>query len=245
MKSNNDNAIELTHITKEYVIHHEKPTLVEKFYKSASRKKEETFIALNDVSLTIKKGERIGIVGPNGSGKTTLLKIISGIASPTKGTVFTYGKTISIIDLEAGFHHDLTGEQNIFLNGMLLGMTKREIQNKLHKIIEYADIHQFIDTPLFTYSTGMKLRLGFSIAIHAHPENLILDEGLGVGDDNFREKAKRTLLNSKLHSTIIISAHDLELIEQQCTRIIILNRGSIIRDGGLETLKSYGRYIIK
>jgi len=232
-------AIQLTDITKEYTIHHEKPTLVEKFYKG----KEEKFIALNHVSLTIHKGERVGIIGRNGSGKSTLLKIISGIATPTSGRVAVFGRSISIIDIEAGFHHDLTGEQNIFVNGMLVGMTKQEIIKQYYKIIRYAALRQFIDAPLFTYSEGMKLRLGFSIAVHANPEIFILDEGLGVGDDDFRKKAKRTLLENKKNRTIIICSHNLELIEEQCTRIILVDKGIILRDGGMDVLHSYGRFI--
>jgi len=239
MKPQNDIAIELKNITKEYIIHHEKPTLVEKFYKG----REEKFIALNNINLIINKGQKVGIVGLNGSGKTTLLKIIAGITTPTSGSVTTNGRLVSLIDLEAGFHPDLTGEQNIYLNGMLLGMKKHEIQQKLHRIIVYSGLGKFFDACLFTYSEGMKLRLGFSIAIHANPHIFVLDEGLGVGDDNFRQKAKHTLLNNKHTRTIIICTHNLELIEQQCTRIIILDQGSIIRDGGLEVLKSYGRYI--
>lgn len=232
-------AIRLSGITKEYHIHHEKPTLVEKFIKGP----DERFIALNAVDLTIYTNERVGLIGPNGCGKTTLLKIITGIANPTAGILKTHGKIISLIDLEAGFHSDLTGEQNIFLNGMLLRMKQWEIQKKFKKIIEYADLKQFIDAPLFTYSSGMKLRLGFSIAVHANPQILILDEGFGVGDENFRRKAKKTLRGSYGdNKTIIICTHNLELIKQQCQRIIIMDKGSIVHDGGINTLKVYEKY---
>ncbi len=235
----NDIAIKLTGVTKQYTIHHEKPTLVEKMVKG----REEKFLALNNVSLEINKGERVGIIGPNGSGKTTLLKVIVGITTPTSGAVETHGKIVSVIDLEAGFHSDLTGEQNIYLNGMLLGIKKNEIQRRLQAIIAYADIKQFIDAPLFTYSTGMKLRLGLSISLHAHPEILVLDEGLGTGDKNFRKKVKHTLATQyRGNKTIIISTHNLEIITQQCNRIIIVNHGSIAHDGGLETLRRYEKY---
>ena len=200
-------------------------------------------MAVDHLSFKVDKGEIIGLIGPNGCGKTTLLKIITGIATPTAGILETHGKIISLIDLEAGFHSDLTGEQNIFLNGMLLRMKQSEIQNNLKRIIEYADIKQFIDAPLFTYSSGMKLRLGFSIAVHANPQILILDEGFGVGDENFRRKAKKTLrgLYGK-NKTIIICTHNLELIQQQCKRIIIMDKGSIVHDGGINTLKVYEKY---
>ena len=145
--NNSDIAIQLTNVSKKYEIHHEKPTLVEKFVKGPN----ETFWALRDINLTIKKGERVGIIGPNGSGKTTLLKIIAGITSHTTGTVETLGKIVSLIDLTAGFHADLSGYQNIFLNGMLLGLSKKEINKSIPAIIEFADIKQFIDAPLFTF----------------------------------------------------------------------------------------------
>jgi ABC-type polysaccharide/polyol phosphate transport system ATPase subunit len=221
-------AIQLLNITKKYVIHHEKPTLVEKFYKG----KEEKFLALNDISLTIKKGERVGIIGPNGSGKTTLLKIIARVTSPTYGKIITNGKTVSLIDLSAGFHPDLTGYHNIYLNGMILGLTKQEINSKMNDIIEFADIRQFIDAPLFTYSSGMILRLGFAIAVHTNPDILILDEGLNVGDKYFQKKTFlkiKTFVQQK--KTLLTVTHDMGFIKKYCDRVILLNKGKINRDG--------------
>jgi len=221
-------AIHLSNVSKKYEIHHEKPTLVEKFVKGPN----ETFWALRDVNLIIQKGDRVGIVGPNGSGKTTILKIIAGIATPTSGTVTTRGKIVSLIDLEAGFHPDLTGEQNIYLNGMILGMTKKEITKKLDAIIRFADIKQFIDTPLFTYSQGMKLRLGFAVAIHANPAILILDEGLGVGDEAFQKKVQKrihTLFQSGI--TVLIASHWYQFIKNNCKTLIKMEAGVIIYNG--------------
>lgn len=240
MKTQNNNSIELISINKEYVIHHEKPTLVEKFYKSARHKNEEKFIAINNMSLTIRKGERIGIMGANGSGKTTLLKIIVGITTPTSGQVITNGKIVSLIDLSAGFHPDLTGYQNIFLNAMLLGMKRKEIEQKLHSIITFADIHQFIDAPMFTYSNGMALRLGFAIAVHANPDILILDENLTVGDRFFQQKAKKKLdeLFSK-QKTFIVVSHIYQILNQYCDRFIVLEKGKIIHDGNHKVLRAY------
>lgn len=228
MKTNDSIAIRLSGISKRYTIHHEKPTLVERLTKG----KDEEFWALKDVNLTIKKGERVGIIGPNGSGKTTLLKIIAGITTPTSGTVETHGKIVSLIDLEAGFHPDLTGVQNIYLNGMLLGIKRQDIQKKLKKIIHFADIGKFIDTPLFTYSDGMKLRLGFSVAVHTDPDILILDEGMGVGDLDFQKKVQ--IKNQDFFSqdkTLILATHWLDFIHNMCTRILILNNGKAISDG--------------
>jgi ABC-type polysaccharide/polyol phosphate transport system ATPase subunit len=228
----NNLAIQLKGVSKEYVIHHEKPTLVEKFI----RQKNEKFLALNHIDLTIKRGERVGIIGPNGSGKTTLLKIINRITTPTSGSMTTNGKIVSLIDLEAGFHEDLTGEQNIYLNAMLLHMSKKEINRKLDKIIGFADIKQFIDAPLFTYSSGMKLRLGFSIAIQADPDIIVIDEGLGVADDSFRNKAQ-----AKIHElfrsgkTIILASHWKQMIVDNCSRIVKMEIGSVTYDGPISS----------
>lgn len=236
MTHSNSTAIQLTNVSKKYEIHHEKPTLVEKFVKGTN----ETFWALREISLTIKKGEKVGIVGHNGSGKTTLLKLIAGIATPTSGSVETAGKIVSLIDLEAGFHPDLTGYQNIYLNGMLLGLPKKEIDEKLNTIIAFADLKQFIDAPLFTYSSGMKLRLGFAVAIHANPDVLVIDEGLNAGDANFQKKAYKKL--HKLFATNITSlivTHNISLLRKYCKRIIILRKGVTANDGPTAILNTY------
>ena len=234
-----DIAVQLINVTKTYTLHHEKPTLVEKFIKG----KDEQFTALNKISLTVTQGERVGIIGPNGSGKTTLLKILAGIATPTSGVVSIHGSLVSLIDLEAGFHSDLTGEQNIYLNGLLLGMKRKEITQKMEKIISYADIGRFIDAPLFTYSSGMKLKLGFSVAVHTNADIFILDEGLGVGDKFFREKARLTLMDKfSKNKTIIISAHNADIVSQLCDRVVIINHGRIIYDGNANALKRYAKF---
>lgn len=232
-------VVKLTKVTKKYLIHHDKPTLVERILNG----KNEEFIALNKINLSIKKGEIFGIIGGNGSGKTTLLKIISGIASPTTGSVHTSGLIVSLIDLEAGFHPDLTGIQNVFLNGIVLGMNNLLIKKKLKKIIEFANIGRFIDAPLFTYSEGMKLRLGFSIAIQSDPDILILDENLSVGDEIFR-KLSFDKLNSfaKEGKTIIMASHDLKFIKKYCQKVIELKNGRIFQHGRPPTVIS--KYLI-
>jgi len=192
------------------------------------RSRREQFTALDNVSLTIKKGEKVGIIGPNGAGKTTLLKIIAGITTPDSGQVITNGKVVLLIDLSAGFHPDLTGEENIFLNGMVIGMSRHEINAKFKQIVEFADIGGFIDAPMFTYSEGMKLRLGFSVAVHAEPDILLLDEGMAVGDEEFRRKSMMTtnLLFQK-NKTIVISSHWLEYLYKQTKKIIELDNHQI------------------
>jgi lipopolysaccharide transport system ATP-binding protein len=236
LKQINDIAIQLINVSKKYEIHHEKPTLVEKFVKG----RNETYWALKDINLTIHAGEKVGIIGPNGAGKTTLLKIISGITNPTTGSVKTQGKVISLIDLEAGFHYDLTGFQNIYLSGIILGMNKKEINSKIEEIISYADIKQFIDAPLFTYSQGMMLRLGFSVAIHANPDVLILDEGFAAGDSEFQKKTKHKIQELfKQQKTILVVSHWLEFIRQNCKKIIFIKNGYISGVGNQEVISQY------
>ena len=233
-------SIRLENIGKKYHINHERPTFMEKIVQ----RKNETFWALKNINLTIYDGDRLGIIGPNGSGKTTLMKIISGICTPTEGKVITNGKIVTLIELDAGFHHDLTGIQNIFLNAMLLGLSKKQILHDLPSIIRYADIKQFIDTPLYTYSQGMILRLGFAIAIHANPKILILDEGFLVGDTGFRAKIRKTLQTHYSNSeSLILSTHSLDVLREQCNRIIIMNHGAIVYEGGLEAIEEYDKLI--
>jgi ABC-2 type transport system ATP-binding protein len=233
MIHNSKIAIKLSHVTKKYCIHHDKPTLSERILHG----KDEEFFALKNINITIKKGERLGIIGANGSGKTTLLKLITGITAPTTGAIETNGKVISLIDLEAGFHPDLTGVQNIYLNGTLLGLSKKEIDKKLQAIIEFADIGKFIDASLFTYSSGMVLRLGFSIAINTNPDILILDENLTVGDKEFREKSfkkiKEFLDSGK---TMVVASHEMWLIKDLCTKVVLLDGGKVVKAGDTKNI---------
>lgn len=239
----NDIAIKLTNVDKKYVLHHEKPTFIEDVIM---RRRKEDFLAINDLSLTVKKGEKVGVIGHNGSGKTTLLKLISQITVPTKGKIFTNGKLVSLIDLDAGFHPDLTGEENIILNGLILGLNKKEIAKNYKKIIDFADIGNFIDSPLYTYSSGMRLRLGFAIAVNTEPDILILDENISVGDENFKKKIdfkiKEMMKNEK---TIILVSHYRQYLEKFCSRYIIMSHGKIIMDGGNEVLRQYFESVIQ
>ncbi|PIS09484.1 sugar ABC transporter ATP-binding protein [Candidatus Beckwithbacteria bacterium CG10_big_fil_rev_8_21_14_0_10_34_10] len=218
---NNKTVISLNNISKKYILHHEKPTLVESLFK-----KKEEFWALKNISLQLKKGEKLGIIGPNGAGKSTLLKLISGITYPTKGKVKTKGKIASLIDLSAGFHPDLTGEENIYINGLLLGMNKKEIKNSFKKIIAFSGIKKFIDSPLNTYSSGMVLRLGFSIAVHSNPDILIIDEVISSGDEKFRIKSFNKIQDFfKAKKTIIFVSHNLEAIKKLCPQVLWLDKG--------------------
>mgnify|MGYP001572833803 FL=1 len=197
-------------------------------------KKEEVW-ALKNVSLTIKKGETIGIVGDNGSGKSTLLKIIAGITTPTQGNVKVNGRVSSLIELGAGFHPDLTGKENVYLNGQLLGFTKKELDKKYNEIVEFTDIGEYINQPIRTYSSGMVVRLGFSVAVHLDPEILLIDEVLTVGDEEFQRKCIRKInILRKNGKTIIMVSHDLSLIKILCSKIVWLEHGKFLLVGNSE-----------
>jgi len=230
-------AIELKNVNKKYIVHHEKPTFIENIVRSDQK---EEFTALANVDLTIYQGERVGIIGSNGAGKTTLLKIISGITTPDEGIVKTKGRIVSLIDLEAGFHPDLTGEENIFLNGLVIGMSKEKIKKQFDKIIKFADIGQFISAPLYTYSSGMKLRLGFSVAVHADPDILVLDEGLVVGDNNFQKKAISKISQfARNNKTILMATHMVSFLEKNVERVVFLKKNKIVSDGDISILNKY------
>lgn len=214
-------VIDLHNVGKKYIVHHEKPTLAEDVGRIIRFQKREEYWALRGLNLQIRKGEKVGIYGPNGAGKTTLLKIIAGISAPTEGRVKTKGRIISLIDLEAGFQPDLTGQENIFLNGLVIGMSREEIDAKFAKILEFAEIGDFITAPLYTYSSGMKLRLGFSIAIHAEPDILLLDEAMSMGDEEFQKKS-RLKINDFFESgvAIIIVSHWMDYLKTNCEKLI-------------------------
>ncbi len=222
----NNLAIQLNNVSKKYILHHQKPTLVETFFS-----KKEEFWALKNISLKISQGEKLGIIGPNGSGKSTLLKIISGITSQTSGILKIHGRIASLIELTAGFHPDLTGEENIFINGLLLGMSRREIGLRYKKIVDFAELGRFIDSPFYTYSRGMMLRLGFSIAIYSNPEILIVDEVLSAGDEAFQEKSQKELKRLFREKTVIFVSHNLDLVKSFCPLVVCLDKGSLVFGG--------------
>ncbi len=240
MLTHKDIAVELENVSKVYCIHHEKPTLSEQMFR---RNRVEKYQALHSINLKLYQGEKIGIVGANGAGKTTLLKIIAGITAPTTGKVKTFGKIVSLIDLEAGFHPDLTGEENIFLNGLIIGMSKSEIKQNFESIVKFADIGDFIDAPLYTYSAGMKLRIGFSVAVHADPDILILDEGIAVGDQNFQEKSSAKIEEFfKAKKTILMVTHQLDYIKKHCDKIIWIDKHKMYKTGGRKVIEEYKQF---
>lgn len=230
-------AIKLTRVTKYYRLKLEKPTLVESVVR---RQKKDRFVALDSVSLEIKKGEKIAIIGHNGSGKTTLLKTITGITTPNLGKVEVWGKVVSLIDLGAGFHPELTGRENVFLNAMMVGMTRKEARHKFEEIVDFSGVGGFIDAPFYTYSSGMKLRLGFAVAVAADPDVLILDEGISVGDRDFQEKSTAKIEEFfRMKKTIVMVSHWHGYLREHANRFIWMDKGVLVADGAVEVLDDY------
>lgn len=186
----------------------------------------DDFWALEDVSLDVNRGETLGVIGRNGAGKSTLLRLLAGIIRPDRGTVENLGYQATLLSLQVGFVDYLSGRKNVILSGMLLGMHRREIEQKMNSIIEYAELGDFIDQPIQTYSSGMRARLGFSTAVHVEPEILLIDEVLGVGDEEFKEKSTRTMRERiKSDSTVILVSHSLGLIRSVCERVVWIEKG--------------------
>ncbi|MFT5137254.1 MAG: lipopolysaccharide transport system ATP-binding protein [Arenicella sp.] len=200
--------------------------------------------ALKNVDFEVDQGEVLGIVGMNGSGKSTLLKIISRITTPTQGTVSLRGQTGSLLEVGAGFHPELTGRENLYLNGAILGMTTAEIRSKLEEIVDFANVSSVLDTPVKRYSSGMLVRLAFAIAVHLNAELLIVDEVLAVGDAIFQAKCLEKILSAAQDGrTVLFVSHNQSLIEGLCTRALVLNKGGLIHDGNVESaLAEYATY---
>ncbi len=190
------------------------------------------FYALKSISFTVDKGECVGIIGKNGAGKSTLLSVMLGTSYPTEGTLAVEGKRTPLLELGAGFHPDLSGKENIVLNGVLLGLTKKEVVNRLDDIIKFSEIEEFIEMPVRTYSSGMYLRLAFSIAIHTNPEVLLIDEILAVGDESFQKKSGDALTKLiKGGVTTVFVSHNLDAVRNICSRAIWLDHGEIRASG--------------
>ncbi|MDP3200380.1 MAG: ABC transporter ATP-binding protein [Algoriphagus sp.] len=202
---------------------------------------ETVFWALKDINFEVKEGEVLGIIGKNGAGKSTLLKILSQITEPNSGKIEINGRVASLLEVGTGFHPELSGRENIYMNGTILGMTKREIDTKLDEIIDFSGVEKFMDTPVKFYSSGMKVRLGFSVAAHLEPEILIIDEVLAVGDFEFQAKCLGKMENvSKQGRTVLFVSHNLEAIKNLCTRTILLKQGLVAFNGNTDdAVKTY------
>lgn len=196
----------------------------------------QTFMALNGIDLTVYKGEALGIIGGNGAGKSTMLKLLSRVTAPTEGEIDLYGRVASMLEVGTGFNGEMTGRENIYMNGAILGMTKAEIDAKMEDIIEFSEVREFIDTPVKRYSSGMYVKLAFSVAAHLDSEIMIMDEVLAVGDMNFQQKCLSKMGDAAKNDgrTVLYVSHNMSTIRKLCTRCIVLDKGQIIFDGDVE-----------
>ncbi len=237
--------IRFEQVSKKFSLHHERPRsfqeqLIHLFQRRHSP--SETFWALQDVSFTIDQGETVGLIGPNGAGKSTILKLIAQILEPTSGQIWVGGRVGALLELGAGFHPDLTGRENIYLNGSILGLRRPDIQRNMDAIIAFADIDQFIDVPVKHYSSGMYVRLGFAVAVHTDPEILLVDEVLSVGDMAFQQKCLDRIHQLQRGGTsILLVSHGLDVVRKMCHRALWLKDAGLVAIG--ETDSVIGAYL--
>lgn len=238
--SEKEYALKIENVKKKYVIKQfaDSGKPVGKFgriFKQKRKVKKEDFWALNGVSFNVEQGEKVGIIGKNGAGKSTLLKIISRITEPTEGRIEFYGKISSMLEVGTGFNMELTGRENVYLNGAILGMTKAEVDAKFDDILEFSEVGKFIDTPVKRYSSGMFVRLAFAVASHLEPDILLVDEVLAVGDTRFQKKCIDKMMSiAASGKTILFVSHQMNTIRQLCDRVIVLKNGEVIFDGDVE-----------
>jgi ABC-2 type transport system ATP-binding protein len=220
------------HVSKRYRLR-DVQTLKEFVPKFLRRGEQEpTFFALNDVSFSVAAGESLALMGHNGSGKSTALKIVSGVTRPTSGIATVRGRVAPLLQLGAGFHPDLTGRENVFLNGCILGLTDAEIRDRLAEIVSFSEIERFLDSPVKHYSSGMYLRLAFSIAIHANPDILVIDEALAVGDIAFQEKCLERIQELRRAGvTLVFVSHADQMVRDFCDRAVLLDHGNMVMQG--------------
>ena len=228
-----DTRIEIDGVTKEFTLRHRRS--LKELAVAAVRKQDlgiNTFKALDDVAFDVHQGETVALLGFNGSGKSTLLKLISGVLRPDGGRIRTRGRVAGLIEVGAGFHPDLTGRENVFLNGAILGMTKKQIEDAYDSIVEFSEIPDFMDTEVKFYSSGMFLRLAFAVAVHSDPEVFLIDEILAVGDEPFQRKCLDEIRGlSDQGKTLVIVSHDLNMVSDLCERGVLLDKGVKVADG--------------
>ena len=228
-----DTRIEIAGVTKEFTLRHRRS--LKELVVAAVRRQDlgiNTFKALDGVTFDVHQGEAVALLGFNGSGKSTLLKLISGVLRPDGGRVRTRGRVAGLIEVGAGFHPDLTGRENVFLNGAILGMTKKQIEDAYDSIVDFSEIPDFMDTEVKFYSSGMFLRLAFAVAVHSDPEVFLIDEILAVGDEPFQRKCLDEIRGlSDQGKTLVIVSHDLNMVSDLCERGVLLERGVKVADG--------------
>ena len=228
-----DPRIEIAGVTKEFTLRHRRS--LKELAVAAVRRQDlgiNTFKALDDVTFDVHEGETVALLGFNGSGKSTLLKLISGVLRPDGGRVRTRGRVAGLIEVGAGFHPDLTGRENVFLNGAILGMTEKQIEDAYDSIVDFAEIPDFMETAVKFYSSGMFLRLAFAVAVHSDPEVFLIDEILAVGDEPFQRKCLGEIRGlSDQGKTLVIVSHDLDMVSDLCERGVLLEKGVKVADG--------------
>jgi ABC-2 type transport system ATP-binding protein len=239
-----DVALELSGVSKAFV-HRRNPAhnlkvRVLSLIHPHQRERRELFWALRDVDLTVRRGECLGLIGSNGSGKSTLLRIIAGIFSPTAGRVTVHGRVTPMIELGVGFHPDLSGRENVYLNTSLYGLSRRETDDIYDAIVGFSELGEVMDLPVKNYSSGMYVRLGFSVAAHLQPDILLVDEVLAVGDERFRQKCLAWMEDRRRNTTVVLVSHDMQTVERMCDRACLLVRGHLELDG--EPVKVIARY---
>ncbi len=237
-------AIKLTNVSKKFKIPHEKRDTLKESFINFYRKREYIDLeALKDVNLEVSKGEFLGVIGKNGSGKSTLLKLLANIYIPTSGEVKIDGEISPFLELGVGFNGDLSGHDNLYLNGVILGMSRSKIDSMYKNIVQFAELEDFMEMKLKNFSSGMQMRLAFAIASAAHADVYLCDEVLAVGDREFQKKCMAVFEDLKAHGkTIVLVSHDLDMIEKFCDRVILMEEGKIVKDGGAsEVVEHYTR----
>lgn len=236
-----DIAVRVDHVSKSFRMYHERNQTIKSAVMRGRTSVHDDFWALKDVTFDVPSGSTFGLIGSNGSGKSTLLKCLANIYYPNKGTISHYGRIAAMLEVGSGFHTELSGRENIFLNGSILGMSKKEITAKVDEIIDFSGVEQFIDQPVKNYSSGMFVRLGFAVAINVEPDILVVDEVLAVGDAEFQEKCVQKFKDfKKAGRTVILVSHDMNAIQTMCDHAAWLNHGDLVATGPAKTtIKSY------
>ena len=232
---NNDIAIEVNDVDKSFKVYYDKANTLKERILFWNRNRHEVREVLSDITLTIRKGETVALVGIIGSWKSTLLKLMTQIIYPNKGTIKTYGKLVSLLELGAGFHPDFSGRENIYFNASIFGLSKKEIDARLDDIISFSELGEYIDNPVRTYSSGMYMRLAFSIAINVDAEILLIDEILAVGDQHFQERCYEKMMELKKEGkTMVFVTHSMSAVKKFCDRAVWLSNGRVRMDGNTE-----------
>lgn len=234
-------AVRVDHVTKTFRMYHERNQTIKAAIMRGRTSVHEDFLALKDVSFDVPAGSTFGLIGSNGSGKSTLLKCLANIYYPNKGSITHFGRIAAMLEVGSGFHAELSGRENIFLNGSILGMTKKEVSRKFDEIVDFSGVESFIDQPVKNYSSGMYVRLGFAIAINVDPDILVVDEVLAVGDSEFQQKCFAKFRDFKEDGkTVILVSHDMGTVSSMCDQAAWLRHGDLVKVGpAKDTIKAY------